>query len=241
MGVYGLIIDCLCHTGESISKCSVKVVILPIGSLEYHGPHLPLSVDTLLADRLVRRYVEEGIDRDILSSGVCLVVLPPLSYGYSPEWSRYEGTVSIDPHVFQNLIQCIYHSVSRMSGFKGLVIVNGHGGNTSLLEALARDITYSLGGRVAVVDIWRIAGEKGLRYCHACLFEVELAKRLGIRVYGGGADREASLNKACIEGVYMYSRYGGQLGYKGEQPSIEEFIETFYRVMNTLLRMILQD
>gem|GEM_PF-2024920 len=236
-----MIIDCIHHFGESITKCIDKVVLLPIGSLEYHGSYLPLAVDTLIADRLIRKYLKEGAIKEVIdSSEKCLILLPPLYYGYSPEWINYEGTISLDRELFQRLIVYIYLSTSNINGFKGLIIVNGHGGNTSLLEAVARDITYNYGGRIGIIDIWKIASKLGLKYCHACPFEIELARALGINTTGRGALSKAHLRTIIEEGIYLYNRKG-TLGYEGILPKLDLFIKEFYTSMNKLLSIFLDD
>jgi len=217
------------------------VVLLPIGSLEYHGPYLPLAVDALITDRLIRKYLKEGVIEEVInSSEKCLILLPPLYYGYSPEWTNYEGTISLDRELFQWLIVHIYLSVSSINGFKGLIIVNGHGGNTSLLEAIARDITYNYGGRIGVIDIWRIASRLGLKYCHACPFEIELAKELGINTIGKGALNKANLRADVEDGIYLYDRKEA-LGYEGILPKLDLFIKEFYISMNKLLGIFLEN
>jgi len=236
-----LIIDCIYHFSESITKCIDKVVLLPIGSLEYHGAYLPPAVDTLIADRLIRKYLKEGAIKELInSSEKCLILLPPLYYGYSPEWNSFEGTISLNRELFQWLIIHIYLSISSMNGFKGLIIVNGHGGNTSLLEAIARDITYNYGGRIGIVDIWRVASKLGLKYCHACPFEIELAKALGINTTGRGASNKAHLRTIVEEGIYLYNGKR-TLGYEGILPKLDLFIKEFYSSMNKLLSVFLND
>lgn len=236
-----MIVDYIRHSSESITKCKEKVVLLPIGSLEHHGPYLPIAVDALIADKLIRKYLEQDTVQELVrSSKKCLIILPPLYYGYSPEWASYEGTISLEKELLQQLITCIYSSISSMNGFKGLIIVNGHGGNTSLLEAIVRDITYSCGGRIGVIDIWRIASKLGLKYCHACPFEVELAKIMGINTNGRGALNRAHLKTIMEEGIYLYNREGA-LGYEGILPQLDVFIKEFYSLMNKLLNIFLCD
>ncbi len=230
-----MIIDPLYSGFESISKCTRILVILPIGSTEYHASPLPLSTDTLLAEKLIGKYLEYR--RDLVDrSDICIFKLPPLHYGYSIEWRKYHGTVTLSPQTFLYMLRDIYRSVSSIDAFKCMIIVNGHGGNASLLEVFARETAYSEGGCLAVVDIWRIASKLGLRYCHACSFEVELAKHLGIRVHGKGVHREAGLN--MVDKALFYGE--PVAGYKGSIPSVEDFLREFYRVFNEVIEKALE-
>ncbi len=220
-----MIIDPLHDPSIEHGSCRCYVALLAIGSIEYHGGYLPLAVDTLIADRLIELFLQ----RHSLKEGVCIVKLPPIYYGYSIEWSRYEGTISIPYNTVIDFVKSIYDCLRKVSGFKGLVIVNGHGGNKSVLEVMARELAWSYGGSIAVIDIWSIAKELGLEYCHACLFEVELAKHLGIDVYGEGSMSKAMLSR--VEGSYTYTPHSPSLGFKGTIPSINEFLEKFYSIL----------
>ncbi|MEV8596851.1 mycofactocin biosynthesis peptidyl-dipeptidase MftE [Streptomyces sp. NPDC052012] len=98
------------------------LVLLPLGSCEQHGPHLPLDTDTAVAcavtERAATRLDDDGPD---------LVVAPPLTYGASGEHEGFPGTVSIGHDALRLLITEIGRSLLRWAG--RLLVVNGHGGN----------------------------------------------------------------------------------------------------------------
>lgn len=114
------------------------VVILPIGAVEQHGPHLPTITDTLI----VTHILDAALAR--LPDDVAVWVLPPLSYGKSNEHSSFPGTISLSTATVHAILHDIAHSVAA-AGFRRLAFMNGHGGNTALLETAARDICEQTG------------------------------------------------------------------------------------------------
>ena len=110
----------------------VDIALLPVGSVEQHGPHLPLDTDAFDANYLARRIAEACSDPKPL-------VLPNISYGVSYHHDEFKGTVSISNDTLAKLVYDIGISVSR-NGIKKLVIINGHGGNSPALNYAAQMI-----------------------------------------------------------------------------------------------------
>ncbi len=102
-------------TWEELEKLGENIVIIPIGSVEQHGKHLPLGTDTMVAVALA----EEA------SSRTGVVVAPPLWYGWSPHHMVLPGTVSIRPEVLEELLYDVISSLSE-HGFKHFILINGH-------------------------------------------------------------------------------------------------------------------
>lgn len=100
-------------------------VIVPIGSIEQHGPHLPLNTDTLIA---------EGVSKEI-ASRLNAVIAPAVIPGVSVEHMDFPGTLSLSREVFIKKIKEICSSLSR-HGFKEIILINGHGGNRKALKSL---------------------------------------------------------------------------------------------------------
>ena len=104
-----------------------RTVILPVGSLEEHGPHLPLGTDLFHALELARRVAEE-----------CgALVAPPLFYGICRSTREHPGTVSISGDTLRALVKDLGREFMRQ-GLSNLVIISGHAGGThmaALLEA----------------------------------------------------------------------------------------------------------
>ena len=115
----------------------VDVALLPVGSLEQHGPHLPLDVDAHDADRLCQDVARAcRLPRPL--------VLPLVPYGVSYHHDDFPGTVSVSPDTLSKLVYEIGISVSRQGVLK-LVIINGHGGNEPALNFAAQMINRDAG------------------------------------------------------------------------------------------------
>jgi len=106
-----------------------QVVILPTGSTEQHGRHLPLDVDLFLAESVCLEVGKRAADR--------VLVLPPIAYGLNMHHIDFPGTIHIEPNVFIDFCVNITKSVAY-HGFTKILIVNGHGSNTPLIDLIAR-------------------------------------------------------------------------------------------------------
>jgi creatinine amidohydrolase len=110
-----------------------SVVVLPIGAIEQHGPHLPLSTDYLTVDSLSQEVVETfGDDFD-------LWLLPTIAYGKSNEHTWAAGTMSLETPTVLALLDDLARSLTA-TGVRKLAFLNGHGGNSALLEVATRDL-----------------------------------------------------------------------------------------------------
>lgn len=97
---------------------AAKVAVLPVGSFEQHGRHLPLATDTIVACAIA----------EAVSKRYDLLLLPPLTMACSHEHADYTGTVSISAGTLIAVIRDIQASL-ELRGVRHLVLVNGHGGN----------------------------------------------------------------------------------------------------------------
>ena len=104
-----------------------RCLVVTLGATEQHGPHLPLSTDTLIAAELAARLVR-------LRPGDCLLG-PVIPVGASGEHQSFAGTLSIGTDVLEQLVVELVRSAAH--SFDGVVLVNGHGGN---VEAVARAV-----------------------------------------------------------------------------------------------------
>lgn len=102
-------------------------MLVPVGSLEQHGPHLPVATDTVIADA-----VAHGAADRLLAAGVPVVVAPAISYGASGEHEDFPGTISIGHAALRLLLVEYARSACRWAS--GVVLVNGHGGNVAALR-----------------------------------------------------------------------------------------------------------
>ena len=101
-----------------------SVLVLPLGSLEQHGPHLPLDTDTRVAVAVARGLASRRPD---------VVLAPPLSYGASGEHAGFPGTLLVGHDVLAGVLVELVRSAR--GSFAGVAVVNGHGGNAEPLRA----------------------------------------------------------------------------------------------------------
>ena len=116
---------------EQISDNSL--ILLPVGAIEQHGPHLPMSVDTVIAEETSNALL------DSVGDEIDLWLLPTLSISKSNEHTWSPGTLSYSTTTMLNVLDDIARCISSTAA-RRLVILNGHGGNTSLLITACRDI-----------------------------------------------------------------------------------------------------
>jgi creatinine amidohydrolase len=109
------------------------VAVLPLGATEQHGPHLPLSVDTVLVDGVVNAALAH------LAATDPVLVLPTQTVGLSTEHTAFAGTLHLSPQTLIQLWCDIGASVAR-AGVKKLLMFNAHGGNVGLMDVVAREL-----------------------------------------------------------------------------------------------------
>ena len=108
------------------------VIVLPLGSTEQHGPHLPLGTDTIVAERLALAAAQ--------SVEAVAVVAPAVAYGSSGEHAGFAGTLSIGRKALEMIVTELVRSLDD-SRPAGVVLVNGHGGNLHPVLAAIRTLT----------------------------------------------------------------------------------------------------
>jgi creatinine amidohydrolase len=109
------------------------VAVLPLGATEQHGPHLPLSVDTMLVDGVVNAALTH------LTAADPVLVLPTQTLGLSTEHTAFAGTLHVSPQTLIQLWCDIGASVAR-AGVRKLLMFNAHGGNVGLMDVVAREL-----------------------------------------------------------------------------------------------------
>lgn len=126
---------------------AVDIVLLPTGSIEQHGPHLPLLFDILSATLVCVRAAEQMYPR--------VLVAPPLPFGDASHWLAFPGTISIKAHTMVEVLVDVCDSLAR-HGFKRVVIVNGHGANINPLWEATWRIRREVGTKVAYLSYWSV-------------------------------------------------------------------------------------
>jgi creatinine amidohydrolase len=111
-----------------------SILCLPIGSIEQHGPHLPLNTDVVLAEEFARRIIARwGETYDLWQ-------LPTLTVSLAREHEWAPGTLSLSIQGMTTLIRDLGREIARSLPARNLAIINGHGGNRGILEVLAQDL-----------------------------------------------------------------------------------------------------
>lgn len=113
------------------------IAVLPVAATEQHGPHLPLSVDTVLADGIVAASLPH------LAPELSVLFLPTQAVGLSPEHARFPGTLTLRAETVLRLWTDIGESVAA-AGVRKLLLFNSHGGQVSALDLVARDLRARL-------------------------------------------------------------------------------------------------
>jgi creatinine amidohydrolase len=126
------------------------IAVLPLAAVEQHGPHLPLGVDTYIAEAYLARVHE------ILPDDLPVTFLPVQRVGVSVEHLSYPGTLTLSPATAIAVWTELGESLTR-AGVRKLVLVTSHGGNVSAMELVARDLRARL-GMLAVTVGWHRFG-----------------------------------------------------------------------------------
>ena len=106
-----------------------RLLVVPLGSCEQHGPHLPLDTDTRIAVALADRLARARAD---------VVVAPAMAYGASGEHAGFAGTLSIGLDALAVVVTELVRSADE---FAGVVVVNAHGGNIAAVDRAAKTLT----------------------------------------------------------------------------------------------------
>ncbi len=206
-------------TSPDVKKATENglVAVLPIGSIEVHGPHMPTGTDSITAHEIARIAAEKEE----------AVVLPPLYYAYVPESRHFSGTVSLSAKTLLTLLEEVCDEAAR-NGFKKILIVNGHGGNNALLRIFMRDSLTKKKDYVlyAMIEPWAPINElaaklsEGRTFGHACEIETSIGLHLfGDHIKMGNIKREAKLGSTGlpkgIETPFDWQAYAVEL-YVGD-------------------------
>lgn len=188
------------------------VAVLAVGAIEQHGPHLPVWVDALVAEEVVRRAFA------YLGDEVPALMLPPMPIGKSNEHIRFPGTLTLSAETLIRLWTEIGESVNR-AGVAKLVFLNAHGGQPQVMEIVARELRVRHAMMAVTSSWWNLVDQTGL---------FEEAERLH-GIHGGAVETSVMLAlrpdlvrtdeaqdfrpvTAEIEGTFERLRYLGGVG-----------------------------
>ena len=225
------------------------VAILPVGSMEQHGPHLPLQVDHFIAQRFA-----EDLEKKMPE----VLLLPPIWAGVSAHHMDFPGTITLRPRVFIDLLReicvCLHHH-----GLRRIVLLNGHGGNRSSLEVLSQELYADYRFSVNIIVYWDLVPElvKSLKKSqskgmgHSGELETSLMLYLAPHLVrlsevpaGFRSDRQPRKKPALGEGIkrYVNIKEYSEIGVDGfPEAASKEDGERFYNAVLSALERVIRD
>lgn len=138
---------------RAIAARDGALAILPAGSLEQHGPHLPVITDTASASAAAIAAAR------LVANDVPVAVLPGLWLGLSEHHLPFGGTISVDYAAYRAILESVVRSL-RALGFARLLIVNGHGGNIDPLAVACRELAVAYDMPIVATTPWFLAPDK---------------------------------------------------------------------------------
>lgn len=129
------------------------LVIVPVASLEQHGPHLCTGTDIILGGNVALETAKR-----LAAGGMPVIVTPVVWTGLAEHHMAFGGTVTLDSSVFLALLHGVVGSVAR-HGFQRVMLMNGHGGNAEAIGTAATELAVEFGIRVAGATYWHMVPE----------------------------------------------------------------------------------
>ncbi len=175
------------------AAATIRLALLPVGATEQHGPNLALATDYVIAHRLAQKLAERLHPE-------AAVVVPPIPFGFSHHHIGFAGTITLSPETLTARVHGYGRSLQQ-NGISHLLLVNGHNGNTGVLNVIASRIRYELDMHAAVAFYFAQAADrvkahgKTERYGHACEIETSVALYLApelVRPRRAGAGAHAA-------------------------------------------------
>ena len=123
---------------QSDGLAAQTIAVLPVAAVEQHGPHLPLSVDATLLQGVIDAALPQ------ISADVPVLFLPAQNIGFSTEHTNFPGTLTLSPATIIALWTELGACVAR-AGIKKLLLLNGHGGQVSVMDIVARELRMQHG------------------------------------------------------------------------------------------------
>jgi creatinine amidohydrolase len=234
------------HSWKDIENQKPKVVLLPVGSVEAHGPHLPLATDTIISGEVARRAALE-----LEQKGTHTLILPPLQYVVTDFSRDFSGTISIRKESFQNILKDIATSLQQQS-ISLLCIVNSHL-EPAHIASIHEAVAAIEGIRVIFPDKTRkpwaslLTAEFKQGACHAGSYETSLvlaareelvrAERVNLR------QNPVNLAKLMTQGVTSFREAGAPEAYFGDPAaaSHQEGEQTYQILTRMIVETVLEN
>jgi creatinine amidohydrolase len=217
------------------------VAILPVGATEAHGPHLPLSTDTVIAIEMARRGASKLKDHGVMS-----LILPPVSFTVAEFGADFPGSISVSPDTAAALIRDVCLSATRK--FRAVALANVHL-EPAHLESLKQGVEEAkkAGASVCYADITKkrwadLLGEAFLKGDHAGAFETSLMMaaapamvRDSVRISLPPMD---GLLPAIKKGAKTFAEAGGEDAYFGDPTAASaEDGDNYFEALAEILRI----
>jgi creatinine amidohydrolase len=231
-----------------------QTILIPLGSTEQEGTHLPLGVDTFVAESIAKEVAKETGS----------LVGPALPVGYSEWFLEFPGTISLKMETFIQVLReycssLIYH------GFRKFIFVNGHRGNSPAVDVISREFTMKHDVQIAMVEIWKIsnslakdipdlkenifrhAGElmtSVMLYLHPDMVDMERAKVEYVKSNKASFKTKSSLGPAEFKGIeinlYDKTKNLTETGIMGDPLSatVEKGEIIFNKIKSYLIEMV---
>jgi len=160
------------------------VVLLPVGTMEEHGPHLPLETDAIIATEVAKRIDETMVNE------LPLLVMPTVWTGYSSrDVARWPGTMRLKPETVVDIVYQVCASLVNM-GVKNIVVIHTHGHHAGIMRMVARKVFDELDVHIAITSpaafgaaaFNRVRRSNQGSSVHAGEYETSLMMALGRRV-----------------------------------------------------------
>ncbi len=158
-------------TWTDAEDTDTRLALLPVGSTEGHGPHAPLSTDTLNAESIA----EAAAERYEARMNDPVVVGPSVTVGISEEHRAFDGTLWVSPNTFRAYVRETVESLAH-HGLDRVVLVNGHGGNIDALQEVSARLTRDGTASVAPFTWFNAVGEHSSDMGHAGPLETALLR-----------------------------------------------------------------
>lgn len=179
-------VDFLLKTSPEIEEAILQnaVVLLPIGQVEEHGPHLPVGTDTFIAEGVAQRVAEA------LEGEVPVLLMPAVWSAFSVDAvGKWPGLVKLRTRTMIDLVHDIVASLLRQ-GFRKILLMNGHGNNPGILDVALRELADEFDSTPVLANIWTFSAESFSRVrrsapggaIHADEYETAMILALGYPV-----------------------------------------------------------
>jgi len=184
--------------GELLSE--VKAAILPVGSIEWHGPHLPLGLDLLTTFNVSMRVSHKMYPR--------ILVAMPVTYGVVRNQMRFPGSCTVEPHVFIEMMVAVCQSLNH-HGISKVVILNGHGSNRPAVLSAALRASREFAMKVVPASYWDfVPPEEGIKLIEGPVPQPYQPRETGYPIPAHGGEFETSLALALFPELVQKDQIG---------------------------------